>query len=81
MFGWFRANCPLDPVTKAWIEERLTWLAGQFGREPFVEASLVLPTHEFFPDDYDGSDESIRLMLNRVCKTMGVNPRRVQMKI
>src|SRR5262245_33248239 len=81
MFNWFRPRCPVDPVTKAWIEERLAWLADEFGLETFVRAPTILPTHDFFPDEYDGSEESVRAMLDRVCRFMGVEPRRVRMEL
>jgi hypothetical protein len=34
----------------------------------------VLPTPNFFPDPYDGSEESVRVLLDRVCGYMDVVP-------
>ena len=40
-----------------------------------IERPIVLPTPEFFPDKYDESDFAVRLMLERVCHYMQINPR------
>ncbi len=74
MFGWFRPTCPCDPATKQWIEERLRWLAKQFGLHILLERPIILPTAEFFPDPWDGSTKAARRMFERVCEYMGVDP-------
>jgi hypothetical protein len=81
MFGWFRPKCPLNPPAKDWVEERLAWLSDEFGFEPFIESPVILPTSEFFPDTYDGSKPTVRKLLNRTCRYMGVSPRLVAMKL
>ena len=81
MFGWFRATCPVDAAAKAWIEERLLWLDGQFPASAFNDEPVILPTPEFFPDPYDGSEPSVRTMLDRVCGYMGVAPSLVDMEM
>lgn len=81
MFGWFRPTCPVDAAAKAWIEQRLAWLGEEFGLRIFVERPVILPTHEFFPDPYDGSEASIRALLDRVCGYMHVDPLRVEMEL
>jgi hypothetical protein len=81
MFGWFRPTCPVEPCAKRWIEERLQWLSGQFGLEVFTRRAIVLPLAEFFPDRYDGSDESVRTLLNRVCRYMDADPGLVEMEL
>lgn len=73
MFSWFKPQCPVDPAAKMWIEERLHWLAEQFGIDVFTRRALVLPTSEFFPDPVDGGEESIRNLLDRVCRYMDVD--------
>lgn len=81
MFGWlFHPTCPCDPAAKAWIEERLQWLAGEFEDSAVGNLPIVLPTPEFFPDPYDGSKKSARALLDRVCGYMGVVPDLVALK-
>jgi hypothetical protein len=81
VFGLFRPSCPVDASAKHWIEERLAWLRSQFGNEIFVNSPVILPTDEFFPDPYDGSEASIRRMLDRVCGYMRVDPGSVWLQL
>src|SRR5262245_4619377 len=77
MFGWFQPKCPVGPDEKAWIEQRMGWLVQQFGLDRMRRAQVILPTQEFFPDPYDGSEETVLCMVNRVCAYMEVDPRRI----
>ncbi|MBM4094920.1 MAG: hypothetical protein FJ276_36745 [Planctomycetes bacterium] len=77
MFGWFRPTCPLEPHAKAWTEERLGWLADQFGLDVLNRRAVILPTADFFPDEYDGTEESVRVLLDRLCAYMDADPERV----
>ncbi len=82
MFGFFRpSSCPCDPAAKAWLEKRLRWLSEQFEDSAFSGLPVVLPTRHFFPDPYDGSQASVRRMLDRVCRYMDVEPDRVVLKL
>lgn len=81
MFGWFRPTCPVDHHAKAWIERRLQWLADEFGQGVFARRAPILPLHEFFPDPYDASDESVRLLLDRVCGYMDADPALVDVEL
>lgn len=82
MLGWlFRPSCPCDAAAKAWVEERLEWLAEEFNDNAFSGRQVVLPTPEFFPDPYDGSKKAARKLLNRVCDYMDVVPDLVSFKI
>jgi hypothetical protein len=81
MFAWFRPTCPVDSAAKAWIEERLRWLDCEFPESAFNDQPIVLPTADFFPDPYDGSEEAVRTMLDRVCGYMGVAPSLVDLEL
>ena len=74
MFGWLRPTCPVDAPTKEWIERRMTWLTSEFGPEQLLDAKVILPTPEYFPDCYDGSQGHARVLLRRVCRYMAVDP-------
>jgi len=73
MFGWFRPTCPCDPEAKRWVEERLRWLARQFGLHILLERPIVVPTPEFFPDKYDATPNAARRLFARVCESMHVD--------
>ena len=45
-----------------------------------VDAPTILPTREFFPDPYDGTEAAGRVMLNRVCGYMGADPDTVRLE-
>ena len=82
MLDWlFRPACPCDVAAKAWVEERLDWLAGEFDDSAFTGRRIVLPTPEFFPDVYDGSKKSVRKLLDRVCGFMDVVPDLVELRL
>jgi hypothetical protein len=81
MFGWFRPTCPCDPAAKRWVEDRLQWLARQFGLHILLERPIVLPTEEFFPDAYDGSLKAARRLFERVCGYMEVDPDTMELKL
>ncbi len=81
MLDWlFRPTCPCDPAAKAWVEERLAWLAEEFADSAFTGRRIILPTPQFFPDEYDGSEKSLRRMLDRVCRYMDVSPDDVELQ-
>ncbi|MBL7134433.1 MAG: hypothetical protein ISS78_10080, partial [Phycisphaerae bacterium] len=78
---WFRPTCPIAAERKEWIEYRMSWLAGQVGLERIKAGPVILPTEEFFPDLFEGSDEAIRALLDRVCEYMGFDPATVAMDL
>jgi hypothetical protein len=81
VFGWFKPTCPVDSRAKRWVEERLEWLADEFGLDVFTRRAIILPLEEYFPDPYTGSKESVRLLLNRVCGYMDADPDKIALSI
>ncbi len=81
MFGWFPPRCPVDLAAKQWIEQRLIWLIEQFGRDVFCRRAVILPTKDFFPDSIDGTERSVRNLLDQVCAYMDADPTAVELKI
>lgn len=77
MLSWFRPKCPVSADAKLWIERRMAWLVEQFGWKRMLDAPVVVPSGEFFPDEYDGSSRALRAMLDRLCDYMGVDCTRV----
>jgi hypothetical protein len=81
MLGLFAPRCPVETQTKAWVERRMRWLAGRFGVGRLRSARVVLPTNEFFPDSYDGSEAAARDCFARMCGYMGVDPGSVALEV
>src|SRR5262245_2880421 len=82
MLEWlFAPSCPCDPAAKEWVEDRLQWLSEEFDDHAFNGREIVLPTPEFFPDDYDASPGSVQVLLERVCGYMDVVPDLVELEL
>ena len=82
MLNWlFPPTCPCDPAAKAWVEERLEWLAEEFDDSAFSGRRIVLPKPGFFPDPYNRSEKAVRRLLDRVCEYMDVIPELVSLSL
>lgn len=81
MFGWFAPMVPLDPAAKKWVESRLLWLAREFGPDVFLRRAMILPTVDFFPDPIEGTEASLRNLLDQVCGYMDVDPDAVELRL
>jgi hypothetical protein len=81
LFGLFRSQpvCPIDDATREWVDDRWRFLIAQFGVERVRDAPLILPTPEFFPDHYEGTEPDARRLLDRVCGYMGIDPGCIEM--
>src|SRR5205814_2196922 len=80
MFNWFSPKCPVQPETKLWVEQVITWIIGEFGLERLRRAKIVLPLPELFPDPVDGSQDAARALFERVCRYMDVDPDTVDLE-
>ncbi len=78
--GWFDPKCPVDVETKAWLDEAFNWLVLEFGIELLRDVEMILPVEEFFPAPYDGSESSIRVIVDQVCDYMDVDPDSLRLK-
>lgn len=81
MFGWFSPKCPLDTYEKTWTEWRMRWLADQFGIDRLLQADVILPTEDFFPDSFAGTAEDAENLLELVSSFMGVDARKIRMEV
>jgi hypothetical protein len=63
-------RCPVDATEQAWIQESMQWFTAQFGDAPLT-GPVVLPTPEFFPPPFTGSDDDVRAAVRRVAGYMG----------
>lgn len=74
---WGTARSPVTTDERNWIERSMRWFVGEFGTMP-LNREVILPTDEFFPGAYQGTEGDVRLVLDRVCLYMGVDPDRVE---
>lgn len=73
-------GCPVSEQEQAWIEESMLWFTTQFGYDP-VQRPTVLPTREFFPLPYTGTDDDIKALVRTVCPMMGLLPDRITVQL
>jgi hypothetical protein len=81
MWGWFAPSCPLDLAEKTWTEKRMRWLADQFGIDRMLEADVILPTEQYFPDLYNATAADARRMMDRVCGYMRIEPSTLKFEV
>jgi hypothetical protein len=58
----------------------MLWLIEEFGGDALRNAVVVLPTDEFFPDQFSEDEGAVRALVDRVCVYMGVAPERVELE-
>ncbi len=82
MLGWLRSKptCPVGNDEKEWIERRFAWLITELGFDRLHNGTLVLPTTEFFPANYEATEEELNDLMQRVAKHMDVDPARLQLE-
>lgn len=78
---WFAPKCPVQAEDKAWIEDCMLWLIEEFGADRLRDTPVILPTSEFFPDQFSGDEDDLPALLNRVCGYMEVDPRQVELEV
>ena len=81
MFGWFTPRCPLVTWEKTWTEMRMCWLVEQLGLHRLLEAQVILPTKEHFPDNYQGSLADAQRIMELMCRVMGIDPTGLELQI
>ena len=76
MLNWLRSKprCPVDSVTKDWIETRFTWLTNELGLERLTNGRTVIPTEEFLPLTYECTEDGIQDLMRRVATYMDIDP-------
>jgi hypothetical protein len=72
---------PLDSWEKAWTETRMCWLADNLGIDRMLQAQVVLPTEEFFPEAYAGTRDDVRRLLDQLCGYMRLDSKRIDLEI
>jgi hypothetical protein len=75
MWNFFRsdASCPVPDEQRDWLEGGFKWLTQTF-RKNLKDRPVILPTPEFFPDDFHGTEADLWTLLGRVCGYMDVDP-------
>jgi len=81
MFGLSKPKLPLTPEQQRWIDSSFLRLASLVGANRLLQATVILPTPEHFPDPYDRSEDALQRMFARVATQMGVKPAEINVTL
>jgi hypothetical protein len=79
MFG-SPTKLPVNEEERDWIDEGLRRLERMLGARRMLEAQVILPTPEHFPDPYDKSQASAEALFRRVCGYMHVDSSTIELE-
>jgi hypothetical protein len=74
MFGLTKPKLPITEEQQKWVDNSFLRLASLLGKKRLFKATVVLPTPEYFPDLFDGSEQALQRMFHRVATQMGLDP-------
>ncbi len=60
------------PEDKIWIEEAFVWFEQQYGRDFLKNVATIQPTQEFFPIDFNGSQQDAEQLTKFICEYMQI---------
>lgn len=70
----------MGELERLWIEEMLMWCATEFG-DRTLRTPVVLPTSDFFPDSFSGTEPEVRALVGIVGRYMGVGRDRIVVEV
>lgn len=80
MFG-LTPKSPVSAEAGAWVERSMRWFVSLYGQERLQALPVVLPTEEFFPNDFQATEESVHETLGRICGFLRVDPHRLVLEV
>jgi hypothetical protein len=80
MFG-FSPQLPVSDEQRIWTEQGFKRLEKLLGRHRMLDAKVVEPTAEDFPDPYNKSPEAVEKLFSRVCAYMRIDRSRIELQI
>jgi hypothetical protein len=80
MFG-FSPKLPISDEQRLWTDEGFKRLEKLLGRRRMLDAKVVEPTAEDFPDPYDRSLEAVEKLFSRVCDYMCIDRSGIELEI
>lgn len=81
MFGLGAPKLPISSEDQGWVDKSFRRLANLLGAGRLLDATVVLPTEQHFPDPYDRSEVGLRNMFHRVAKLMQVDAANIELTV
>jgi len=81
MFGFTKPKLPITPEQQRWVDRFFLRLAALLGAHRLLQATVVLPTPDHFPDPYDCSELALQCIFKRVAAGMHVNPSDIEVTL
>jgi hypothetical protein len=72
---------PVSDEERQWVDDGFRRLEKLLGRRRMLDARVVLPTAEDFPDPYDKTPAAAEKLFCRVCNYMRVDRSRIELEI
>ncbi len=79
MFG-IRPKLPVSEEDRLWVDSGFDRLSRMLGRERMLQARVVLPDSEHFPDPYDKTPATAEKMFSRICEYLKVDRGRIDLE-
>ena len=80
MFG-FSAKLPINDEERLWVDQGFHRLEKYLGRKRMLEARVILPTANDFPDPYDKSHAAAERLFARVASYMQVDRKKLTFEV
>jgi hypothetical protein len=77
----FSPKLPVSDEDRQWVDEGFRRLEKLVGRRRMLEAKVVLPSAEDFPDPYDGTPAAAEMLFCRLCTYMQVKRSSVELEV
>jgi hypothetical protein len=78
---WFSPKLSVSEAERQWVDEGFRRLEKTLGRRRMLEAVVILPTAEHFPDPYDKTSAAAEKLFCRLCTYMRVDRGRVELEL
>jgi hypothetical protein len=80
MFG-LTPKLPVSDEDRRWVDDGFNRLSRMLGHHRMLQASVILPDAEHFPDPYDKSEAAAEKMLCRICGYMKVDRSQLDLEV
>jgi hypothetical protein len=80
MFG-IHPKLPISEEDRLWVDHGFDRLSKMLGRRRMLEARVVLPDADHFPDPYDKSEAAAEKMFCRICDYMHVDRSQIDLEV